>query len=308
MPSLQVSVPGAGGDVDDGTGARGRQVRSLEVVVQRRQIVGAHPAQHQVLLHGGAHGLLDVRAGDVGQRAHLRRGDVAERQRDGHRGVAGLALRVDVGAQPLGVVAAARGRGCQIDVARLPQRQFLERLRLLEVGGPARIVAELGALLPHQPLELLDPQLGNQELDACRGAVALLSEARVNPRDRLRDRQQFLGSQSAKVAANSRAAFAVHLGLMRHRAEAAADVQLEAALRFAVHLAGHRHGAQVVHAHQSARLVAAAGEGHLELAPEVLHVGMAEQEVGQRPRVRGDVELEGPMRTACGTRRPPGRW
>ena len=271
---------GAGGNVDDGAGAGCRKLRRLQVFMQRRQVVGAHPAQHQVLFHRGSHRFLDVLARHVGHRAHLRRGDVAQRQRDGHRGVARLALCVDVGAQPLGVLVAAASRGCQVDLAGLPQRQFLERLRLLQVGGPARVVVELGAFLPHQPLELLEAQLGDQELDARRGPVALLAQARVYPRDRLRDRQQLVRCQEVGE----------QLGLMRHRAEPAADVQLEAAPGLAVHLAGHRHGAQVVHPHQPAGLVAAAGEGDLELAPEVLHVGMAEQEVGQRPRVGGDVE------------------
>ena len=201
-------------------------------------------------------------------------------KRDGDRGVARLALGVDVGAQPLGVFVAAGSRGRKVDVAGLPQRQFLERLRLLQVGGPARVVVELGAFLPHQPLEFLETELGDQELDARRGTVALLAQARVHPRDRLRDRQQLLGGQEVGE----------QLGLVRHRAEPAAHVQLEAALRLAIHLARHRHGAQVVHPHQAARLVAAAGEGDLELAPEVLHVGMTEQKVGQSPRVGGDVE------------------
>jgi hypothetical protein len=48
-----------------------------------------------------------------------------------------------------------------------------------------------------------------------------------------------------------------------------------------------------VHLHEAARLVLAARERRLELAPEVLHVGMAEQEAHQRLRVRRDVERLG---------------
>ena len=92
------------------------------------------------------------------------------------------------------------------------------------------------------------------------------------------------------------------LGLLRHGAEAAADVDLEAALPLPVHLSQRRHRADIVHVRQRAGLFAAARKGDLELAPEVLRVGMAEQEIRQRLGVRRDVEG-----LRLGTRPPAGR-
>ena len=76
------------------------------------------------------------------------------------------------------------------------------------------------------------------------------------------------------------------LRLLRHGAEAAADVELEAA--FAVLNDADR--ADVVDPDQAAGFVAAAGERDLELAAEVLRVGVAEQEIRRRLGVGRDVE------------------
>src|SRR5207245_9020021 len=47
---------------------------------------------------------------------------------------------------------------------------------------------------------------------------------------------------------------------------------------------------EIVQPDQAAGVVAATREGDLELAPEVLRIGMAEQEIGGGFRVRGHVE------------------
>ena len=99
----------------------------------------------------------------------------------------------------------------------------------------------------------------------------LLAQAGEHAADGLRQRQQLLlGHELVE-----------QLRLMRHRAEPAADVELEAALRLAVLIAGDRDAADVVEVGQAAGVVAAAGERDLELAAEVLRVVVAEQEVGR---------------------------
>ena len=193
--------------------------------------------------------------------------DVAQRQRDGDRGVAGLPLRVRVRLAP----GSEAGRRLHA-VGRRPrlQRPLGEPLRLFDVLPPARIVGQLGPLFEHQAPELVDAELLDQELDARRGAVLLLAKAGIDARDRLRQRQQLLRRHEAVE----------QLGLEGHAAKPAADVQLEAALDGAVVTGALRgDGAHVVQHHQPARLVLAAGEGDLELPPEVLHVGMAQQEL-----------------------------
>ena len=77
-----------------------------------------------------------------------------------------------------------------------------------------------------------------------------------------------------------------HFCLMRHRTEAAANHNFEALL--AVDDLGHV--AAVVHLHEAAGFVLAARECRLELAPEVLHVGMTEHEGHQRLGVGRNVE------------------
>lgn len=80
---------------------------------------------------------------------------------------------------------------------------------------------------------------------------------------------------------------------MGRGAEAAAHVDVEAAHDLAVLHPGAGDGAEVVHHHERAGLVGAAGEGDLELAPEVLAVGVAEQEPGEGVGVGGHVERLG---------------
>src|SRR5690606_40249275 len=111
-------------------------------------------------------------------------------------------------------------------------------------------------------------------------AVALLAEPRVDAGHRLRQgKHLLLGHELVE-----------ELGLVRHGAEAAADVNLETAPPLPVDLAGLRDEAHVVDVHEGAGVVAAAREGDLELAPEVLRVRMAEQEPERRIGVGRDSE------------------
>src|SRR5687768_13776507 len=75
-----------------------------------------------------------------------------------------------------------------------------------------------GALLEHKALELFDPKLGHQELNACAIAVLLFAEPGKYSRNSLRGGQQFLLRKEGIK----------QLGLMRHSAEAATDIQFEA--------------------------------------------------------------------------------
>ncbi len=124
------------------------------------------------------------------------------------------------------------------------------------------------------------PSFLTRNLKRARARFSLLAEAREHAAHRLRDRQElFLGQELVE-----------ELRVLRHRAEAAADVVLEAALRFAVDDARARDAADVVEVGQAARVVLAARERDLELAAEVLRVVVAEQEERERVRVRRDVE------------------
>ena len=80
------------------------------------------------------------------------------------------------------------------------------------------------------------------------------------------------------------------LRLVGHGAQAAADVHLEAALLLAVFAALDGDQAQVVQIRQAAGVLRAAAERRLELAAEILAVGMAQQEFGQRAGIGRDVE------------------
>ena len=67
---------------------------------------------------------------------------------------------------------------------------------------------------------------------------------------------------------------------MRYGAEAATDVELEAAFFQAVYGLNHADAAHVVHIGQAAGLVFAAGEGDLEFAAEILGIGMTQKKIG----------------------------
>ena len=84
--------------------------------------------------------------------------------------------------------------------------------------------------------------------------------------------------------------FAQHLGLVGNGPEAAADIDLEAPLLLAVDLAHLGEITEVMHHDETAGLAFATGERRFELAPEVLHVVVAEQELGKGLRVRRGIE------------------
>jgi hypothetical protein len=64
-------------------------------------------------------------------------------------------------------------------------------------GGPLRVGRERGALFQDQALELLQPKLGHQELDAGAVAVLLLAQAGEDARDGLRDGQQSVSGRNS---------------------------------------------------------------------------------------------------------------
>ena len=196
-------------------------------------------------------------------------GQIAERQRDGgHRRSPAWRCGDDVGRAPR--VEARRGAGRPAagpagrsgfsSVACRSARNAVQR-------GSGR---SLRALLQHEPLELVDAELLDQELDAgARRGSPSRRGARTRGTIGLRQRQQLLLGQE----------LVEQLRGVRHRAEPAADVELEAALRPC-----RRPRACCAMQPRSWKLVRpqafvlAAGERDLELAPEVLRVVVAEQE------------------------------
>ena len=90
----------AGGDVDDGAGARRGQIRLPSARCRAPADRLRSPSAGRCSARRWCGWSPDVLARDVGQRAQLVGGDVAQRQRDGDVDVAGLALLVDVGLVP----------------------------------------------------------------------------------------------------------------------------------------------------------------------------------------------------------------
>ena len=230
---------GAGGDVDDGAGAGRAQARPCQRGIQRGQVSLADPAQHDVLLNGGAQGLVGEAAGDVGQGAQLGGGDVAQGQVYGDRGVAGLLLRVHVAGLPR---VEARGPGGAVERRGGVPGRLVGGVELAQVSGPGRVVGQNGALFQDQALELFDAKLGHQELEPGAVAVLLFAQAGKHAGDGLRQGQDLVFSDEGVE----------QLGVVGHGAQPAADVELEAALFLAVHPAGGGDVAQVVHVHQPA--------------------------------------------------------
>ena len=245
--------------------------------MKRRQIRLAHPPQHDVLFDRGPDGVTNEPSRNVRQPPELPAAQVAQRQTHGRHRIAGLTLAIHVGARP-----GLEGRRPRLVVERVPG---LERLlavgrQAIQIGGPPVIVRQRGSLLAHQPPELVEAQLRHQELDAGAGAVAFLAQPREHPGDRLEGRQDLVFGHERLERP----------GLVRHRPEPASDIHLEAALLDAVHLAGHRDRAEVVHDDESAGVLSAAGERDLELTPEVLDIGVAQQEAHRRLGMRCDIE------------------
>ena len=123
-------------------------------------------------------------------------------------------------------------------------------MELAEERGPARDRAQLLALLEHQAPELLDAELLHQELDARARAVLLLAEPREHAAHRLRQRQELLFGHE----------LVEQLRRVRHRAEPAADVELEAAFGLPSTCTRSRDRAEVVEVGEPAGIVLAARE------------------------------------------------
>ena len=157
-----------------------------------------------------------------------------------------------------------------------------------QVFGPPQIALKLAAFFEHFLLELLDAPGADQELHACAAALLLLAVPRKDTSDGLGDRKHFL----------RRKEFIEELGLLRNGAEPAADDEPKAPPRFAVHDARDGGVTQVVHGGQPAGVLRAPAERGFELAAEVLHVRMAQQEARQGPRIRSHVK--GLVRTNAG--------
>src|SRR5690606_33877774 len=114
----------------------------------------------------------------------LLRREVPEGHLHDHGGVALLPLGTDVVARPqLVLLGEAAGRRR----ARRPQGLLVRAVEILQERGPARIGAQLLALLEHDAPELVDAELLDQELDARARAVLLLTEAPEDAADGLRD-------------------------------------------------------------------------------------------------------------------------
>ena len=136
------------------------------------------------------------------------------------------------------------------------------------------------ALLFHKAAELLDAELGHQELDAGAVAVAFFAQAGKNAGHRLHLRQDLIFCRE----------LAKHLRLVGHSAQAATHEYFEAPLALAVHLTNLGQITEIVHHHQAAGFAFTAGKGRLELTAKILHIVVAEQELGIGVGIRRCVE------------------
>ncbi len=261
----------AGGHVENRTGSVFAQPDPLQFRVQGRQVLFADPADEKVLLDAGAHVVAAEPADEIGQLPGLRGGDVAERTGDSDGGVTALPLTVHVRGQPCREAGRLFGRQ---RAGRL-DRFFLDRREL----RPARVGGQCLAFGEHEAFESLDAQLVHEELDAGTGAILFLAKPGKDAGDRLRGGQQFLHRQKLRQ----------HFCLIRHRAETAADKHFEPASA----VMDFGDGAEVVHVHQPAGFVLAAGESRLEFPSEILRVRVAEQKERQRLRVRRHIKRLG---------------
>ena len=290
MPSLQESVPGhettsltwsAPGVPEAELG------QAAPDVVQR---LVAHPAQHEVLVHGGARVAAAEVAHDRGQAAELLGREVAADDLDLDGGEAGLALRLDVGvapAQELGAVAVGRAglRGRAGGVLLLVVQEQPGLRVEVALGDPVAL-----QLLLDQRAHLLDADLVDQHLDAGAGAVDAQPVLAVeDPQDGLGVLEVLAVVGAHEVDQRGRDP--------RHDRRAAADPHLEAL--DAVALAGDE--GDVVDAGERAVAVGARERG-LDLARHQLRRRVADEVAHVRARVGRRVE-----RLVVADRRPTGR-
>src|SRR5581483_1750989 len=265
---------GAGDNVDDGSGSRLRELGRLQVSIELRQVGFADPAEDDILLDGGTHGFLGVAPRDVGHDTELIGSDIAERQRDGDGDVAGLLLLVDVGTAPA-IEIEVGGAGDLQQRGRLA-RLFAVAGNVLEIFGPARLGLQDLAFFQSETGEFREPDLLDDKLQPGGVAVLLLAEAGEDAADGLGERQQLL----------LRDEIGHQLGLLRHGAKAAADIEGKAALT----VLDLGDEPDIVDVCQRASLFGAAGKRNLELAAELLGVGVADQMPGERMGVGRHIE------------------
>ena len=116
----------AGDYVHNASGARESKTCGLKFLVHSGKIGLAHPTKNDVLLNGGANCLSSVLTRDRGKRPQLIRGDIAERQTNGHGRITSLTLPVNVRVVPL--LKLGVGRILNLKKLRRPER-LLVRIR-----------------------------------------------------------------------------------------------------------------------------------------------------------------------------------
>ena len=160
------------------------------------------------------------------------------------------------------------------------QRAFGGVLGALEHVEPARVGPQLLAGGENLLAEFLDAPLVHEEFDARGIAVFLFAVLAEHAADRLGERQHFLDRRKLRERAR----------LARHRAEPAADDDLEAALELAVDFADRGDVTDVVHLDDPTGVLRATAEGRLEFPAKLHRVRMAHEEPRERVRIGRDVK------------------
>ena len=252
---------------------------ALQFGVERGQISFGHPAQHDILLDGGAHVIPGVLAGDVRQLEHLRRGDVAQRQIDVDDDVIRLALLVNVGLIP--VVEAVRDAPAPFSEKAGLRRDFA-------IGRAVRSRYSVQRSSGGSVSRSSKTRRRNSSMPNC--STRNLRRARLrfffSPR---RAKTRAIACASGRISSSVTKSLE-QLGRVRDRPQTAADVHGEAALELAIDLFDARQQAEVVDVDQPAGVLLAAGESRLEFASEILRIGVTEQEIRHRFGVGRDVE------------------
>ena len=285
-----------GDDVLHQLGARISQAVLDQLLVQGLHAGFRHPSNDEVLIDSGPEVAVRIGLSQVGHHVHLRRSDITHRKLDDHGGIAWLLLGHDIGPLPhlVGGLLVERGLG-RLSVPRRPVPLYhtchtgglrpgrhdqgdgfvlvLKQSDRLAVGaGVAH--ADIG-FLP-TPLELLKAQLLDDELHP--GLVPVLAVA-----ERIEDLDHGLDRRDQIV---HRDELAQDLADAGSGPESAADGHPEADSPV-VTASGQQ--ADVVNGGQGA-VVAAAGEGDLELSGQALVERIAQQVQCDGFRVRRHVE------------------
>src|SRR4051794_19473260 len=269
---------GAGDDVVDLVRAglaEAERVEALPHVVDR---LVADPAQHEVLVHGGAGVAAAEVAHDLREPAELLRREVAARDLDLHRAEAPLALRLDVGraeALERGAVAVGRAVGVRnvggVGLLVVEEHAVLDRE--VALGDPVAL-----ELLVDHAAHLVDADLVHEHLDPRAGAVD------AQPVLAVEDAEHRLGPHEVRAVVGGHEVDQGR-GDARHDRRAAADAALEAP--HAVALA--RDERDVMDAGQRA-VAGGAAERRLDLARHQLRRRVAHEVAHEGARVGGRVE------------------